>query len=834
MDLPKQALYRALRRAIHMAMAASPALAIADTPLYSTPQWQCAADARGLWVCQLKDSTPGPYPPANRLVEPVASGADRTAVQAVDNPYRQWDWQPMTADELQACGQPTACGGAYVEPPRDWPEAGQAPEQSPTRVKADHSSMVGNVVEMAGSIQITRGSQQIRAENATLDRVSGDLSMTGNIEYREPGVLLRSTEAELNTETGLGQFQQVKLVHHASGNRATAESAARTGPDNLTLNDASYTQCTPASNVWQLNASEIDLDYASGWGKAKHARLNIQSVPVFYSPYLTFPIDDRRKSGFLWPSISSTDNSGIDFSVPYYLNLAPNYDATITPRYINNRGNMAEAELRYLNGQGDWQLAGAHLTNDEQTDTDRWLGNLLHQGSFRNGLTSHIEYTEVSDNDYFKDLTPTSLEAKRQTHLLQEAGLDFVRGAWRSSLAATQYQTIDEDIRRQYKQLPQLTIENSVGDANFAPDLIMLMEATSFDHQDSIAKGGTFVTGERFYSEAGVSYPMNWIAGFIVPTVKMRHLDYRLDDTTGDDSPDATVSTGTLDMGLFFEREMAIGDTGFIQTLEPRLFYWYSDYEEQPGYPNFDTSKLDFSTSQLFRDTRFNGHDRLDDANQVSVGLTSRFIKDETGEEMLSLSAGQIFYFEDRRIDLTNTVSDENQQTNSEIVGEVQFRPSESLWFSSNILWDSRQDYVNEGGFITHFTPDKRQIYNLGYRYRRDGITLGEVRNLEQIDSSLSVPLAERWSLYARYQYDLTDHRSLVDMAGIAYEDCCWMVRLVYQRSIDNEFLEPDGNIAVEREHVMLLQFQLKGLGGLGSKASSILQESILGYEDIE
>ncbi|NIV37253.1 MAG: LPS assembly protein LptD, partial [Anaerolineae bacterium] len=292
-------------------------------------------------------------------------------------------------------------------------------------------------------------------------------------------------------------------------------------------------------------------------------------------------------------------------------------------------------------------------------------------------------------------------------------------------------------------------------------------------------------------------------------------------------TPTATVPSGAIDMGLIFERDAG----SYLQTLEPRLYYLYSDFEAQADNPDFDTRELDFSYSQLFRDTRFAGHDRLGDANRLSIGVTSRFIDNTEGREWLSLSLGQIFYFEDRRVHIGG-ITPEDRFSNSDIATEVQYQPANRLWLTQTLLWDSRRNLVDEGGLSLHYQAGADSLYNVSYRFRRDGTRspIDGIRDLSQADASMVLPVGERWSVYARYRYDVDEHRAVDDLVGVRYEDCCWAVSLIYQRSFDEEFLDPvTGRPVLERDHTFVLEFQLKGLGNLGNTARNLLIENILG-----
>lgn len=836
------------------AIAASPMPVVASAELTPDQQWICKADANNQWQCEgqskVSHSTTLSLP--NAKVVASQNSLDST-----------WDWVPKSQlADPSVCK--TGCDGAYVAPLADWEDADKDPEGAPLRANADHSHMQGNSVALSGEVVLTQGNRSFKTDRALLDRDNNQLTFEGNVEIREPGLLIRADKANINTESNLGNFEQALFLQHNHGSkgngfRGQAATIDRASQTTLDLEQGKITQCTPDDELWMIDANSIHLDSEEGWGSAKHAKVRIKDIPVFYTPYMTFPIDDRRKTGLLFPALGTGNKNGFEFSAPLYLNIAPDFDATIAPRFIEKRGTMYEAEVRQLSSFGTWVVSGAQLKDDqyqEVDDTDapieellgrendipprenRWVGRVTHSGKI-GPIITQVDYNKVSDENFFSDLSPDSLELQRSDHLKQTASLGYRNNNWQAELIAEQFQTIDDLLSSQYQFMPRLTLERNSTGANFSPEWLFEAQYTDFKHDESIDDGGRFETGQRSFAEAGISYPMRWAPGFIIPTAKVRSVNYKLDafKNDSDDTPSATVPLVTLDMGLVFERQARFGNSNYLQTLEPRLYYFYSDYEEQGSNPKFDTKALKFSYSQLFRDTRFTGHDRLDDANQASIGVTSRFINDTEGREVLSLSLGQIFYFKDRRVQLSTATPDE-VVSHSEIAGEIQYQPTEKLRLTNTLLWDSRQDYLQEGGLGVHYQATSKSLYNLGYRFNREAASnLGfGKRDVSQADASVVLPIDDRWSTFARYRYDVEENRAIDDMFGLQYEDCCWMVRLLYQRSLKDEYVDNEltSNIAVERDYAFILEFELKGLGSLGNKARSLLEENILGYEDLD
>jgi LPS-assembly protein len=414
--------------------------------------------------------------------------------------------------------------------------------------------------------------------------------------------------------------------------------------------------------------------------------------------------------------------------------------------------------------------------------------------------------------------------------------MDYLGDSWLVNMRAQQFQSLADDIREQYKILPQLTNQYRSNGTPFTLQPILLAQYSNFGADEVV------VTGERLYGETGLSYPMIWSFGFLKPTVKYRQVNYELTDTTTvftDDSPNTGAPLMNVDGGLTFERQTSFADKGILQTLEPRLYYLYSEREDQTDQPIFDTAELTFNYYQLFRDTRFSGYDRLDDANQVSVGLTSRFIDEQNGRNLLSASLGQIFYEQDREVRLGASALALDEPS-SNIAGELLFTPTEKLGLSTNLTWDPHEDNLDSGFLRTSYTTDNGSIFNLGYAYRRNPllyvIDVDTLPLTEEASVSSYLPLTNHWSVFAAMSYSVEDNISVEDMVGVEYDSCCWMVRLVQLRYYNNvsgavpDFSNPD----LERENSIQFQFVLKGMGGFGNRITNIMQDMIRGFNERE
>ena len=749
--------------------------------------------------------------------------------------YQHWHWVPNShLSEASKCGLTPGCQGRFIEPVRDWDGADKTPLRAPLNVSADTIESIGAKATMTGDVQLRKGDLSLDAGYAQYNRSNSTVMLRDNVVLRQPGILLRGQFAQIDTNKGFGELEQAEILSFDTGARGTAGRISRPSYSHFELEQASYTQCTPDNETWSLHADSIELDYDSGRGVARGTTIRVYDIPVFYSPYLNFPVDERRATGFLFPSFGIADSS-LDISTPYYLNLAPNYDAIITPRFIEQRGEALETELRYLNKYSEWAVNTSYLANDKKDDIDRWLLGVSEEGYLNDSWGTEIDFTKVSDDEYFSDLGLANLAVKRSTHLNQQAAVNYNSDDWTGRIEVQRYQTIAA-VEDPYQKLPQLRLNYQSPAKNFQLEPSMEFEYTQFDHRDKLRDGGTRVTGQRLFGTAGASLPMRWRWGFIEPAFKSRHVSYELEDAnlaSIDGSPSADSSLFSIDSGLYFERELTISDQNWTQTLEPRLFYRYSEYEDQSDQPDFDSSALTFTYQQLFRDTRFTGHDRLDDANQIAIGISSRFINNEAGREVLTTSIGQLHYFDDGRVQLPGDL--ERKSSNSDLAGQVRILPSDNSWVSVDILYDARQGVLNQSNLSYHQRSDSGLLFNTGYTFRREGNNLGGLENdVKQGDISLSLPLNDQWKLFAKTQYDFEDDRPVENLIGAEYQNCCWLTRIVYQRALepdDNNGSNVSGvNTGTQNNSAVLIEFQLKGLGGLGTAVTSVLKDSIFGY----
>ena len=783
------------------------------------PSWHCSTDEQGRWDCRdIQPSTPNPTTADAEIVE-------------TNQTLEVSESSSEHAAALQTCATESNCGLLrcslyYQEPPRDWVNSDRTPEASPLHAQAESTIADGMRISLDGRVEIHKGHLQLTAGHTEFDRESGVVVLDQGMQLRQPGILMSGSKAQLDVDRALGRIEQANFISFEHGARASAALIEREAVNQLLLEKAEYTQCPPDEESWKLQAGKIELDYDSGRGVARGSVVRVGDVPVFYSPYLNFPIDDRRATGILWPSIGHNDG-GLDLSLPVYINIADNMDATLTPRFIEQRGELLETEYRYMNAVSEWNFSGAYLGNDNQTDSKRWLIGVEEKGRFGELWSTGIDFNRVSDNDYFRDLGISSLAVKRSTHLRQAGNVTFHSGRWESKLQLEQFQTI-ADVDEPYRRLPQWSAKYRPAAKNFGFEPEFELDFTRFDHPNAIEDGGTEITGDRFFWSAGLSYPMHWAFGHVIPRVKWRQLSYQL-NTGGsqDEDPSASSAMASIDMGLTFEKR----SDRWRQSLEPRLFWLYADHDAQDGNPNFDSTALPFSYRQLYRDSRFTGLDRLDDAHRATIGLDHRLVDRQTGRELLFTRVGQIFYMRDREVQLPGE-SVEREDVSS-FAASFTARPKRQHRLRSEVVWQSEENKLESAHLAWQLRRSDEELYNAGISYRAaDSRDNSLDRSLRQLDLSMLRPLSDEWSVFGRLQQDLEDDLAFERTVGFEYNSCCWRARVVYQQS-----LEPaDDDIAaqLDRDDAILFEFQLKGLGGVGAKIDKVLEESVFGYQSDE
>ncbi len=667
-----------------------------------------------------------------------------------------------------------------------------------------------DVSEFIGDVQLQQGSQSLRAEHLLYDKNTAQVDATGNVTFKEAsGLIYQTQETQINLDSRFG--------HAGSGNFRLGDGSARgdaeridfEGPDHTRFRDVRFTSCAPGQDDWYLKMRELELDTEKDIGTAHHASINFQGVTLMYLPYLSFPISDERKSGFLIPRVGYASQRGLDISTPYYLNLAPDYDDTLTPELMTQRGLQLQNEFRYLSQRSQGKLELEVLPHDRlDNGEDRAAGTFQHKTLFNPYWSATVDVRGVSDKQYFNDFRD-DIGVTSQTHLPQNAGVDYRGPLWNFSARAAEFQTIDSSIAptdRPYARLPQLDLTLNRPSQPNRLNYSFESELVNFERDASI-------NGERLNLNPSVSLPLSNSYAFLTPMIGLRHIAYHLSDVP-DATPALTRGVFSLDSGLIFERDSHWSERLFTQTFEPRLYYLYVPGKNQDALPNFDTSLPDFSFSNLFRDNRFVGGDRIGDANQVTAAVTTRFIDQRDGVERARASVGKIYYLEDRQVNLPAATSSTNT---SDIVAEVTATLASHWYARASDEWNPQDNFTQKYSYYLQYNPAKDRIVNLGRRFSR-----GE---LEQTDISTQWPLASRWTFRARSLYlHGSTNRNLESYTGVEYNACCWALRVLAKRVLTIDTL--NNNAATQRFAIMF-ELELTGLSKLGRVPDSPLRESM-------
>jgi LPS-assembly protein len=685
-------------------------------------------------------------------------------------------------------------------------------ERGSLEAVADRATRDGSLLTLEGNTEIVQAYRSAGGDFARIDRSTETAELRGDVFLTTEELLLEAEHGRLQLDSGIFEFDAARFHERSVNAQGESRRITRDAEAVTRLERTTFSTCPRFREDWYLSAGSINLDQDARQGTARDVSLHFYGVPLFYTPYLRFPLGEDRLTGFLPPRIGRSTNSGIEIATPWYWNAAPNFDATLTPTYLQRRGGQLRSQWRWLNRQGFWQLDHEYLPNDRIFGDDRELTQIQHEGRLGRRWRTELDASAASDPTYFDDLGD-DLDLTSRTHLLRRGDLEWRSGRTRFRARAQSYQTLDESIpgqNRPYQQLPQLQL--TTDDQQAGPlRLDLESEGVRWERTES-------TTGTRARIVPAVRAPIERPGWFVRPRLALDHTSYRLDRIEADpgrESIDRTLPVSSLDSGLRFERPVG----GFRQTLEPRLFYVHIPTEDQDDIPLFDTGEFDFSFSQLFRERRFAGGDRIGDSNRLTLALTSRLLDTSDGREVLRGSIGGIRHFADREVRLDAGAPEE--RSTSDIVGEVAFSPTRHWRAETTVQWDPELEETRRVATRLGYRGDRGGIGNLGWRSRR-AETGDIVQN--QIDASFVWPVNPRWSLLGRINHSLEAERNLETLGGVEYRSCCWSIRGVAREYVTDRGEDTATSVSIE--------LVLRGLGGVGDDAGGIFERAILGYRD--
>lgn len=729
------------------------------------------------------------------------------------------------------------CPGGFDVPSR--PVITETLLPGETFVAADQADFTeGGMSHLTGNAEVVRDQQHMSADRIDYNQEDDNAYLEGNVQYWDDDIYMNSINGHIDLEQDTGLFNDVEFRIPSTRGRGHADQAYVESGDKTDVKRVDYTTCDPetgspwnlTNNIWKINARNLRLDHQKDTGTAKHVILKIKDIPVFYTPYISFPISDKRKSGFLAPSYGSSSRNGTEIQTPYYWNIAPQMDATLTPRILTDSGVMLMGEYRYLFNRGQGNLNIEYLPSDDVFNgRDRSFVSFDHRQSFLSSGSLSLLYNRVSDKNYLEDFGSTQLATSSQfLERFATASYGWNLGGHSLSLRTLvqDFQTVDRTLAatsRPYKRLPSTYI------TYYSPSGRNQLQYTVRGEMDYFTRGEdnalNNVNGFRYDLFPSVSIPFTTTATYLTPKVGVRFTRYQLNDNTlFADAPDRILPVISLDSGIFLERNTTLFGESVLQTLEPRLFYLYVPAENQSDLPVFDTGLFDTSFSSLFFEDRFSGPDRMEDANRITLAVTSRLYSETSGGQLGFFSIGQIFHLRDRRVVLPGQPV--QTDTLSSVVSEFGTTIFRNLDLRGEVQWNPNDQKTEKMSVTAQYRPGEGKVINLGYRVRRPGpgvSIISDVLDIEQTDFSFRWPIKQNWSVVGKWNYALPEGRSLDLFGGIEYNSCCWGVRAVARRFLSN--LDGDFQTGI------FLQFELKGLAGIGQKTVDFLTQGIPGYE---
>ncbi|MFI9651450.1 LPS assembly protein LptD [Guyparkeria halopsychrophila] len=746
---------------------------------------------------------------------------------------------PLQSAQAANSGEYGLCPAFGPERPAYQPLA----EGEPGKASADRAEYgTDGVVTLTGDAIVDEAGRRVRGERLIYRQgPEAHVSAEGNLWLQTGDMAVRGERGELNLDTDAGRLERAHYWLESQHLSGVAETIVQQDRQHYQLGQATFSTCPAEKRDWEFQASEINLNRETGRGEAWHTTLRAGGVPVFYAPYLSFPIDDRRQSGFLYPTFGNSTEGGFEYAQPYYWNIAPNFDATVTPTLLTKRGLGLGGQVRWLHqfGRQDLgrdQLDFFFLPDDRVDGGSRWSLGLDSNGRVNPDLDYRVNINRVSDEQFFQDFS-TNLDQATTSHLRSDVRINArPGGGWNLGLLAQRFQTIDPNLAEYqypYRIMPRLTASNSFGlgqwGEHVAPGLSVRADVTRFAHPSSER-----IAGNRAHAAIGLGQTFSDTWYRLRPEVMLDTTSYHLDDAAPgtsdanrqfDTNATRTVPISSLDGSLFFER--AYGETGrYRALLEPRLYYLYVPHRDQSDMPLFDTGPTTLSFSELFRPNRYSGGDRVADENALTYGLSWSLIDTQQGTVPLSLRVAQRYRFEDSETVLPNRPDTYKEAGGSTVLAEVYSDITQNWNGSFTTEYDTDRELIARSQTRLGYRGEDNHILNVSW-FTREGVTLGD-NDYRQGDVSFAWPLSQRWSMLGRLGYDFESEQVVQSLLGVGYESCCWSARLAFKRYIVRPNVGADLGNDAEYSNAVVFQIELKGLGGIGGNQ---FRDDILGFD---
>lgn len=700
-----------------------------------------------------------------------------------------------------------------------------------------------------GDVELRRHDLVIKADQVEFDQQTNDVKASGHVLINRNGDRFTGPALTLNAETSKGFFEQPQFDLLKNGANGDAKRVEFVDRDNMVVEDGRYSTCerVPGSQWmpdWFIRAYRIDLDTQEEVGTAFGGVLEFKGVPILGAPFLSFPLSDKRKSGFLPPTINFDSSSGVEVSAPYYVNIAPNLDATVTPTVMSKRGLDLGGELRYLEPTYSGILKGAYLPSDKLRDVDRWAYSLKHSHNLLSnfaggsGLGLNLNLNRVSDNDYWRDFPRSSTTAGLSSRLLaSDIVVGWSRGPWTVEAGTHRWQALQDvgaeytppydrpvALSASYKAEKQTLLGSPDWNLGFQGDL------TQFKRWDRVSGEIAKVGGERALAIGNISRRWQGPGWFVQPAAQLHATQYNTMGVNGapDTSASRAVNSFSVDSGLLFERPAQFAQREFIQTLEPRAFFTWTPFRNQLNLPNYDSGAKDFNLATMFSSNAFNGNDRVSDTKAVTVGVNSRLIEPSSGAELVRLGFAQRYLLADQNVTLPRGVAQTNRFSDMLMEAAVKLDPK--LTLDATVQFSPQESRSMRTTLGARYSPGPYRTLSAAYRLQR-GVS-------EQIDFGWQWPLSalqgsapeaqagralgpQQWYGVGRVNYSLPDEKVLDLVAGFEYDAGCWLGRVVLER------LQTSTTAATQR---VLFQLEFNGLSKLGASSLQTLQANVPRY----
>ena len=705
-------------------------------------------------------------------------------------------------------------GGAQAQAPKPAPGLPPPRDKGPATIDADQIEGIGGQdVTARGNVEFHQDETVLFGDTLRFNQEFGRIEADGGVRLQQGNDRFSGSHLRFDSRTQTGVLEQPTFsMRGDSPGRGKAEQVEFLGPGRFRMKNGTYTTCQPGRDDWRFDAGQLDLDYEDQTGTMRDGSLRFFDTTIGPIPWISFPLENRRKSGFLSPTYSQTSRSGLVLSAPFYWNIAPEQDATITPRFISRRGLMLLNDYRYIDRRYTGEMRYEVLPNDTAAGRSRSGFSLAHKHTFSPALSGYVDLNRVSDDRYFIDLS--SRVSKTSTvNLPREGFLQYTGGLagfpYYLQTRVQRFQTLQDPLApvvTPYQRVPQLSFGTSRNDIGGIGDFSLPVEYTRFTHP-------TLVEGQRVVMNPTFVAPIVAPGFFLKPKVGFRYGGYNLVNAPvgTPDKQSVAIPWYSLDSGLVYERNLRVAGQGYSQTLEPRLFYVHIPFRDQRNIPSFDTGLADFNYSQIFTENRFAGNDRFGDANQLTAALTTRLLG-SNGQELLRATIAQRFYFENEQVGLTPT-SDLRTYKNSDLLASVGGRISPAWSFDTGYQYNARLSRTERFNAAMRYSPELAKVVNLGYRFTRD--------TLQQVDVSGQWPVRPGWYGIGRYNYSLRDGRLVEGIGGLEYNAGCWILRVVGQRL----------QLATQLSSTsVFVQLELGEFARLGSDPTELLRRSVAGY----